>query len=431
MARVLGDVRLQTREARRKLGISPTPHWRSLERGRSLGYRRNASGGAWIARLYVGAGKYIEHRLGSADDTLESDGREILSWSEAQRLAHDWFARCANEGETRITSDRITVDQSLNSYLDWYKAHRKAHADTKYNIEANIRPALGSSEIRRLTKHRIEAWHRDLAALPARIRTRAGAAQKFAPEPGDADTLRSRKVTANRNLSILKAALNRSHEELRLTISPVWTRVAAFKNVARPRARFLEHHEAIRLVNACDPAFRLLVQAALLTGARYGELVRLRVEDYRQGKLLVRDSKANRARWIALAQDGAKFFAQLTAGRSGGELIFLKPSRFENDAGERISGWGKNHQQEPMRAACEQARISSLGFHQLRHTYASLCLMSGMPLIVLSRNLGHSDTRMVERHYGHLLQSYEDQMIEAHAPKFGFSGASNVVMLNR
>jgi hypothetical protein len=56
--------------------------------------------------------------------------------------------------------------------------------------------------------------------------------------------------------------------------------------------------------------------------------------------------------------------------------------------------------------------------------------MSGMPPIVLAKNLGHKDTRMVEKHYGHLLRSYEDQMVEKHAPRFGFAEAGAVAPLH-
>ena len=34
--------------------------------------------------------------------------------------------------------------------------------------------------------------------------------------------------------------------------------------------------------------------------------------------------------------------------------------------------------------------------------------------------LGHSDTRMVEKHYGHLAPSYIADAIRAGAPRFGF-----------
>ena len=54
--------------------------------------------------------------------------------------------------------------------------------------------------------------------------------------------------------------------------------------------------------------------------------------------------------------------------------------------------------------------------------------MGGMPLIVVAKNLGHADTRMVEKHYGHLAPSYIADAIRQHAPRFG-KVASNVKAL--
>jgi hypothetical protein len=56
--------------------------------------------------------------------------------------------------------------------------------------------------------------------------------------------------------------------------------------------------------------------------------------------------------------------------------------------------------------------------------------MAGAPLMVVARNLGHTDTRMVERHYGHLAPSYIADAIRAAAPKFGITPDNNVVSLN-
>jgi hypothetical protein len=55
--------------------------------------------------------------------------------------------------------------------------------------------------------------------------------------------------------------------------------------------------------------------------------------------------------------------------------------------------------------------------------------MGGMPLIVLAQNLGHSDTRMVEKHYGHLAASYVDEEIRKAAPRFGMVEKGNVRVL--
>jgi hypothetical protein len=54
--------------------------------------------------------------------------------------------------------------------------------------------------------------------------------------------------------------------------------------------------------------------------------------------------------------------------------------------------------------------------------------MAGMPLMVVAKNLGHVDTRQVERHYGHLAPSYVVDAVRAHAPKFGFK-SGNVTVL--
>jgi hypothetical protein len=45
--------------------------------------------------------------------------------------------------------------------------------------------------------------------------------------------------------------------------------------------------------------------------------------------------------------------------------------------------------------------------------------MAGAPPMVVARNLGHTTTRMVERHYGHLAPSYVADTIRATAPRFG------------
>ena len=55
--------------------------------------------------------------------------------------------------------------------------------------------------------------------------------------------------------------------------------------------------------------------------------------------------------------------------------------------------------------------------------------MAGMPLMVVARNLGHADTRMVEKHYGHLAPSYVADAVRKSAPKFGFKPERKVVPL--
>jgi len=55
--------------------------------------------------------------------------------------------------------------------------------------------------------------------------------------------------------------------------------------------------------------------------------------------------------------------------------------------------------------------------------------MGGVPLMVVARNLGHSDTRMVEKHYGHLAESYVADEIRKNAPRFGIKASKKIASL--
>jgi integrase len=166
-------------------------------------------------------------------------------------------------------------------------------------------------------------------------------------------------------------------------------------------------------------ALRMIVRGALLSGARYSELARMHVADFHRdsGTLLVRTSKAGKVRHIELTGEGLDFFNEITAGRGAAEILFNRDGAV----------WGKSHQQRPLVDACRAAKVSpAASFHTLRHTYASLMVMDSVPLMVVARNLGHADTRMVEKHYGHLATSYVREAIRAALP-LGINEAGNIV----
>lgn len=126
---------------------------------------------------------------------------------------------------------------------------------------------------------------------------------------------------------------------------------------------------------------------------------------------------------MVLTNEGVAFFMQLAAGRTGGELLLRRAN------GE---AWKASHQGRPMADACARAKVKpAISFHGLRHTWASHAVMGGVPLLVVAKNLGHSDTRMVEKHYGHLEPNYIADAIRAGAPKFGFRPDPTVTTLRR
>jgi integrase len=239
----------------------------------------------------------------------------------------------------------------------------------------------------------------------------------------DPEALRARRATANRQLSILKAALNHAFHEGRIASDEAWRKVKPYREVDAARVQFLSAAECVRLVNACDGAFRELVRGALLTGCRYGELTRMKVADYspESGMVTVRLSKAGKSRHVALNDEGRTLFQGLTVGRASRELIFVR------DDGDP---WGISHQKRRLENASAHANIDPPAtFHILRHTYGSALAMKGVPMGVIAAQLGHADTRMTERHYAHLAPSYVADTIRAALPGFGILSPSNLVRL--
>lgn len=430
MARTVRDSKLETRTARDRLGTQIKPHWRTIVPGSlHLGYRRRRCGtpGVWIVRRYVGtdaggAGRYRETTLGIADDYQDPDGTTVLSYADAQRLALDRPATIPQLAETGIaaTASGLTVRDAMTAYLKHLDHRGQSTVDTRCRSEAFIIPTLGDLVINDLDSTRLREWHSNLTRLAPRLRTRKGKPQRHRPLLDDEQSRRRRKSTANRTLTVLKAALNLAfaNNERQITSDRAWAAVTPFEGVDAARVRYLTADEVRRLINACGRDLRALVQAGLETGARYNELARLEVMDFNQdvGTVTIRQSKSQRFRHIILTQEGVGFFAGLCAGRPGDELVL------QHDG----NAWKASHQIRPIAEVAKRAKIAGFSFHVLRHTWASHAVMNGVPLMVVAKNMGHSDTRMVEKHYGHLAPSFMVDAIRAGAPRWGAS-AGNVV----
>lgn len=178
----------------------------------------------------------------------------------------------------------------------------------------------------------------------------------------------------------------------------------------KPEAAFLDFEEAERLIAGADEEWRPMIVIALKTGLRLGELLALRYEDVDlvAGRLLVRRAvargiigtpKSGKSREVPLSPEAVQ---ALKRGRHlKGELVFSDPD------GKMLA---KTSCKWPLWRACQKAGLRKIGWHALRHTFASHLVMRGAPLKAVQEMLGHSTIEMTMR-YAHLAPAVHRQAV--------------------
>ncbi len=411
----------------------------SIEKGLALGYRKSSAGGAWIVRRYdPTTRKNKESRLANADDNREADGVEVLTFSQAQRKV---MADAKHQAES-TSGKHFTIADAVREYVSWALDNTKAGEDTKAKLRAYVLESpLAEKRLGELKPSDLDEWlnwalkrprSRKAKTVPTPVprvfkKHRPPKQEKSKPEPpalSPDERRRRRRATINRVITPLKAALNHAlsrHKHI-VDSDAAWAKLKKFKRVDSARLRWLTEAEAIRLLNASEPSFRKFAQGALMSGCGPGELARAEARDFDpHSKTILLTDKTRPPRRVPLTEDGVALFESFIAGLGSHELIFKRPD------GEP---WTKAEWVRAINAACAAGSISPPAtYYTLRHTYASHLVQRGTPLMFVANALGHKDTRMVEKHYGHLAPSHIADAIRANLPSFGIEAKSNVTTL--
>lgn len=99
---------------------------------------------------------------------------------------------------------------------------------------------------------------------------------------------------------------NHDFREGKVVLAEPWHKVKPFREADAAVIKYLSAAECVRPANSCHRPFRDLARGALVTGCRYGELIRMRVAGFKPsaGTVTVRLSKAGKPRHIVLAGEG-------------------------------------------------------------------------------------------------------------------------------
>jgi integrase len=307
--------------------------------------------------------------------------------SGQQRSAGSYKSKAEAEKVKRRTVDGVSPVRRVTSYSSkslgayapgWLAGHQLEQA-SRHNYQGSLNtwilPYLGQMQLGKVTKADVRAW-----------------VQKIKNDGAGIPAIHKAFIT-------LSALFRTALEDELIKSNPC--QGVKLPPMPKKIRHVITKEEFDRLLRQTPEEFRPLIQAAIGTGARWGECIALTSADadgnflnitksisYRKVKPYPKNAEHRR---IKITPDLA-------------EIMKTYPDYSKQDpANFRTYYW---------HPACERAGIRDFTFHDLRHTHASWLLANGCDLATLKERLGHHDLKTTQR-YLHTLPTSQDAALDA------------------
>jgi len=305
-----------------------------------------------------------------------------ITCEQAREIATGWLGERVKGHDPsqarQIKRQSPSIADLCDRYMEEHsKVHKKASsiAFETFLIRKYIKPLLGSLRTLSVTQADISKLHVSLKSTPPQ---------------------------ANRILQTLSKMFNLAETwGLRPAHSNPVKGIKKYKEESRER--FLSPEEISQLWNVLKELeregkeslyFLNMIRLLMLTGARLSEIQHAKWEwiDVRNGLLNLPNSKTGK-KTIYLSPNAIQILKSIPR-LPGNPYVIVG----------QVEGKSLNAPQKPWQRVRKLAGLNDLRIHDLRHTFASLCIAQGQSLQMVAKLLGHADTRMSER-YAHLAKS--------------------------
>lgn len=378
-------------------------------------------GSVWYADFTAPDGKRIKQSLGTEDKRQAQELHDRLK-------AEQW--RIERLGDF----PDVTFDDACLRWLE-EKAHKKSLDADKGRIgfwlihfQGVLLKSISEAKIYAAVSKMTNRKHRDnWESKASSLRRRGEAVEPFVEVPVSIST-------KAKHLALMKAIMRAAERDWK------WIERGPVIKVPQERGkrvRWLEPHEAVRLINECSEPLKSIVVFALATGLRRSNIVDLQWQDVDLQRKVAwihpEESKSGQAIGVALNDTACRLLRDQIGNHKKWVFVHQKSSTKADGtkAAEvrkmRVDG------NTAWRLALKRAGIDNFRFHDLRHTWASWLVQAGVPLTVLQEMGGWESIEMVQR-YAHLAPRHLsahakqiDSIFEGHVPNS--SHADNLELL--
>lgn len=350
-------------------------------------------GEIWYASYSLPGGKRIKESLGTTDKRQAQelhDKRKAELW-RVDRLGDfpdvTFEEACLRWIEEKSDKKSLDTDKGrMGFWLEHFEGVR-----LKDITEARIYSAVS----RMHNRSNLEIWK-------ARVEA---ARKKGKPDP----VYVAKPVTTStkaKHLALMKAILRAAERDWKwLEKAPV----IKIPTVRNKRVRWLERDEAKRLIDECPEPLKSVVKFALATGLRRSNIINLEWQQIDMQRRVAwvnpEDSKSNRAIGVALNDTACKVLRDQIGNHHKFVFVHTKAGRRPDGTVTPAVRKMRVDDSRAWKSACKRAGIEDFRFHDLRHTWASWLIQSGVPLSVLQEMGGWESIEMVRR-YAHLAPNH-------------------------
>lgn len=345
-------------------------------------------------------------------DPITGKRRQRSETFKTRKAAEARLAEWLTEVDRGVAIDaaKMTFGEYLVHWLETYAKHNvrsTTYRGYEVCVRLHIVPALGSIMLRKLTAAHIQEYYMNSLSRPH--------------TNGRKGTISARTIRLTH--SVIREALQHAFE---------WDMVP--RNVAdatkppravRPQVAFWNAEEAQTFLKAAeDDTYSPIWLVALTTGMRQDELMALRWQDVdlRRGVLHVRHTLVTVKGERSLREPKTKA-ARRTITLSPTCVAALKAHR-TNQLERRVAApvWTDNdavitagngawldhgNLTRNYNTIIKKAGVKRIAFHGMRHTHATLLLLEGVNVKVVSERLGHANIGITLDTYAHVLPSMQ------------------------
>lgn len=329
---------------------------------------------------------------------------------------------------TYVAPTRMTVGELLDRWLAHVEARRpRTYPWYRYVVEAHLRPGLGHIPLQQLTPMDVDEHY-------ARELRKGRKADGWGKRAGDGLA----PATVHAQHRVLRAALRQAVRWRLLASNPM-------DQVTTPEPGWKEHRaltaaQARTLMAVAEEHARYpeLYVLAMTTGMRQGELLALRWSDLEIPLCYVRHAlkRPHGGGWRLEApktERGVRTIWLLPQAIEALERVRVRQQAekalagdcyqdhgfvFSQPNGEPLDG--HNISQREFKHLLELARLpTSVRFHDLRHTAATLLREAGVDSITIQAILGHADLATTQRYTAVVLDVLQDAAARLEGVLFG------------